>query len=90
MNEQLKMPPSREPMASDWFIEKLGGSQQKVMSLTVDNRALKKKLERIEDRAEVLEELVMDVVADCREGLRGYEIEARIAKVMQKLDEGMK
>jgi hypothetical protein len=75
-----------EQLSNDWFIEKLGKSQQKVMSLTVQNRALKKKLERVEALAEVLEELVMDVVADCREGLRGYEIEARIAKVMQKLD----
>jgi enoyl-[acyl-carrier-protein] reductase (NADH) len=75
-----------EQLSNDWFIEKLGKSQQKVMSLTVQNRALKKKLERIEHRAEVLEELVMDVVADCRDGARDYEIEARIAKVMQKLD----
>jgi hypothetical protein len=75
-----------EQLSNDWFIEKLGASQQKVMSLTVQNRALKKKFERVEALAEVLEELVMDVVADCREGLRGYEIEARIAKVMQKLD----
>lgn len=86
MKEDLKLPPGREPLSSDWFAEQLGRTQQKVMSLTVQNRALKKKLERIEERAEVLEELVMDVVADCREGLRGYEIEARIAKVMKKLD----
>lgn len=38
-------------------------------------------------RAEMLEELVMDIVADCRDGARGYEIEERIAKAMQKLDE---
>jgi hypothetical protein len=38
-------------------------------------------------RAEMLEELVMDIVADCRDGARGYEIEQRIAKVIQKLDE---
>jgi hypothetical protein len=38
-------------------------------------------------RAEMLEELVMDIVADCRDGALGYEIEQRIAKVMQKLDE---
>jgi hypothetical protein len=86
IEERSKLPPGREPLRSDWFVEQLGASQQRVMSLTVENRALKKKLERIEERAEVLEELIMDVVADCREGAKGYEIEARIAKVMQKLD----
>jgi hypothetical protein len=39
-------------------------------------------------RAEMLEELVMDIVADCRDGARGYEIEKRIFKVMQKLEWG--
>ena len=71
---------------SDWFVEKLGQAQQKVMSLTVENRALKKRLERIEERAEILEELVMDMVAYCREGARGYEIEERINAVMRSLD----
>lgn len=73
-------------MNNDELIERLGQAQQKVMSLTVAKRMLEKRLERVEERAEVLEELVMDIVADCREGHRGYEIEARIAKVMQKLD----
>jgi uncharacterized protein (UPF0335 family) len=73
-------------MNNDDLIERLGQAQQKVMSLTVQVRALKKRVERAEERAEVLEELVMDIVADCREGARGYEIEERIAKVMQKLD----
>jgi len=86
MNEQTKLPPGREPLTSDWFAEQLGASQQKVMSLTVENQALKKRLKKIEERAEVLEELVMDVVADCREGARGYEIEQRIGRIMQRLD----
>jgi hypothetical protein len=73
-------------MNNDELIERLGQAQQKVMSLTVQVRALKKRVERAEERAEVLEELVMDIVADCREGARGHEIEERIAKVMQKLD----
>jgi len=81
-----KILPGVEPLRSDWFVEKLGQAQQKVMSLTVENRALKKRLERIEERAEILEELVMDVVADCREGARDYEIDYRIGKVMQRLD----
>jgi hypothetical protein len=86
MNEQTKLPPGREPLTSDWFAEQLGASQQKVMSLTVAKRILEKRLEKIEHRAEVLEELIMDVVADCLEGARGYEIEQRIRKVMQGLD----
>ena len=81
-----KLPPGREPLTSDWFAEQLGVSQQKVMGLTVENRALKKKLERIKERAEVLEELVMDVVADLRAGVKDSEIDYRIGKVMQRLD----
>jgi hypothetical protein len=73
-------------MNQDDLIEALGRSQQKVMSLTVAKMALAKRLEVAETRAEILEELVMDIVADCREGARGYEIEERITKVMQKLD----
>ena len=73
-------------MNNDELIERLGQAQQKIMSLTVAKRRLEARLDMVEERAEVLEELVMDVVADCREGLRGYEIEARIAKVMKKLD----
>jgi hypothetical protein len=73
-------------MTNDELIEALGRAQQKVMSRTVAKRILEKRLEKIEHRAEVLEELIMDVVADCREGARGYEIEERIAKVMPKLE----
>jgi hypothetical protein len=86
MNDQSKLPPGREPLTSDWFAEQLGASQRKVMGLTVENRALKKKLKRIEERAEVLEELIMDVVADLREGVKDSEIDYRIGKVMQRLD----
>jgi hypothetical protein len=75
-----------EQLSNDWFIEKLGASQQKVMSLTAQNRALKKKLERVEALAEVLEELVMDVVADLADGVAAYKIDYRIGKVMQRLE----
>jgi Xaa-Pro aminopeptidase len=84
-NDELKLPPGREPLRSDWFIEQLGNSQQKVMSLTVQVRALKKRVERAEERAEILEELVMDIMADCREGVKDYEIAERIDAAMQKL-----
>lgn len=61
MSEDLKLPPGREPLSSDWFAEQLGRSQQKTMSLTVVNRQLKKRLEVIENRAERLEELIMEI-----------------------------
>ena len=88
MTDDLKLPPGREPLRSDWFIEQLGTSQQKVMSLTVQVRELKKRAQAAEERAEILEELVMDVVADCRQGSLLCEIEERIFKVMQKLEWG--
>ena len=81
-----KLPPGREPLTSDWFAEQLGNSQQQVMSLTVQNRALKKRLERIEERAEILEELVMDIVADMQDNVLKSVILERIGKVMQRLD----
>lgn len=84
MTDDLKLPPGREPLRSDWFIEQLGNSQQKVMSLTVQVRELKKRIER----AEILEELVMDVVADIKETVPSTEISERIFKVMQKLEWG--
>jgi hypothetical protein len=86
MNEQTKLPPGREPLTSDWFAEQLGASQQKLMSLTVENRALKKRLEKVEERADVLEELIMDVVADLREGVSHAVIDLRIGRIMQRLD----
>ena len=87
MTEDLKLPPGREPLRSDWFVEQLGTSQQKVMSLTVQNRALKKRAKVAEERAEILEELVMDVVADLYEGVSASKIDQRIGDVMKKLDE---
>jgi len=83
MIEDTKLP---EPQRSDWFVEKLGQTQQKLMALTVENRALKKKLKRIKDRADVLEELVMDVADDLADGVADYKIDYRIGKVMQRLD----
>jgi hypothetical protein len=56
-------------MIQDDPIVRLGQSQQKVMSLSVEKRALEKRLEVAEHRAEVLEELVMDIVADMQDGV---------------------
>ena len=86
MSNNSKLPPGREPLTSDWFAEQLGASQQRVMGLTVENRALKKRLEKAEERAEVLEELIMDVVADLHEGVSASKIDYRIGKVMQRLE----
>ena len=85
MKDSVKLPPGCDLLRSDWFVEQLGTSQQKVMSLTVENRALKNRLKRIEDRAEILEELVMDVAGDLSKGVAAYKIDYRIGKVMQRL-----
>jgi hypothetical protein len=72
-------------MTNDELIERLGQAQQKVMTLTVTNRRLKKQLENIEYRADALEALVMDVLDDMDEGKQPYEVEYRINRVMQRL-----
>jgi len=86
MNDESKLPPGREPLTSDWFAEQLGVSQQKVMGLTVENRSLKNRLGKVQARAEVLEELIMDVVADMQDNVLKSVILERINKVMQRLD----
>jgi len=73
-------------MNNDELIERLGQAQQKIMSLTVAKRRLEARLDMVEERAEVLEELVMDVAADLADGVAAYKIDYRIGKVMQKLD----
>ena len=70
----------------DDLIEKLGQSQQKVMSLTVQCRRLEMAEQRARERADILEELIMDVVADLHEGVSASKIDYRIGKVMQRLD----
>ena len=47
---------------------------------------LVERLKAAEERAEALEELVMDVVADLREGVSASNIDYRIGKFMQKLE----
>lgn len=49
MNKVGSLPPGREPLRSDWFIEQLGNSNQKVMSLTVENQRLRKHVEKLEN-----------------------------------------
>ena len=73
-------------MTNDELIERLGQAQQKVMSLTVAKRRLEARLEMVEHRAEVLEELIMDVVADMQDNVLKSVILERINKAMQRLD----
>jgi hypothetical protein len=73
-------------MIQDDLIVRLGRAMQKVMSLSVEKRALAQRLEVAEERAEILEELVFDIVLDMRDGVDKAEIHERIRKVMQKLD----
>ena len=86
MTDDLKPLPDQEPLRSDWFVEQLGNSQQKVMSLTVQVRELKKQYKAAQERGETLEELIFDIVLDMRDGVDKTEIHERIRKVMQKLD----
>jgi serine kinase of HPr protein (carbohydrate metabolism regulator) len=74
-------------MIQDDLIERLGRSQQKIMSLSVRCRHLEMAEQRARERAEVLEELVMDIVADIKEIVPSTEILERIRKVIEKLDE---
>ena len=73
-------------MIQDDLIVRLGRAMQKVMSLSVEKRALAQRLEVAEERAEILEELVFDIVLDMRDGVDKTEIHERIRKVMQRLD----
>jgi len=86
MEERSKLPPGREPLRSDWFAEQLGRSQQKVMGLTVKCRRLEIAEQKARERGEILEELVMDLVADMREGRAPSEMLARVRKVVGELD----
>ena len=88
MTDDLKPLPDQEPMRTDWFLTQLGNSQQKVMSLTVTCRRLEMAEQRARERSEILEELVMDVVADMQDGVLKSVILERIFKVMQKLEWG--
>ena len=74
-------------MIEDDLIVRLGRSQQKVMSLSVRCRHLEMAEQRARERAEILEELVMDIVADIKEIVPSTEILERIRKVIEKLDE---
>ena len=84
MSDQNRLPPGREPLKSDWFIEQLGASQQKVMSLTVQNRALKNRVEILEARAERIEGLLMEIYLS---GQLDEEHTRFVSAEMVKIDE---
>jgi hypothetical protein len=64
-----------EPLYSDFLAEKLGQSQQKVMSLTVQKRQLEKRLEKTEDRAARAIELL--------ERIAGHDHQAAAIRVLR-------
>jgi hypothetical protein len=75
-------------MTDEELIERLGKTMQVAMHLLTKNRELRERVEVAEERAEILEELVTDIVADIKETVPSTEILERIFKVMQKLEWG--
>lgn len=76
---------THEPLTSDWLTEKLGTAQQKVMSLTVENRALAAKLKKSEERTEALVGLIWEIADDLATGETSDRIDYNIGKTMQRL-----
>ena len=74
-------------MIQDDLIVRLGRAMQKVMSLSVEKRALAQRVEAAEARTEILDELIFDIVLDLHDGADFREILWRIRKVMLKIDE---
>ena len=75
-------------MTDEELIERLGKTMQVAMHLLTKNRELRERVEVAEERAEILEDLVTDIVADIKETVPSTEILERIFKVMQKLEWG--
>ena len=75
-------------MTDEELIERLGKTMHVAMHLLTKNRELRERVEVAEERAEILEELVTDIVADIKETVPSTEILERIFKVMQKLEWG--
>ena len=81
-----KLPEGRSVLTNEQII----GLTHRLVDTCIDCKGkieeLGKRLKAAEERAETLEELVMDVVADLREGVSASKIDYRIGKVMQKLE----
>ena len=91
-----KLPEGRKPLPDEWFAER-AQMQDRIKELEKQLRwvlyerdatfkSMLNRAETAEERAEALEELVMDVVADLREGVSASKIDYRIGKVMQKME----
>jgi hypothetical protein len=76
---------AHEPLTSDWLTDKLSAAQQKVMSLTVENRTLGNKLKRANAQSEALYELIMEIAEDLADGVAADRIDYKIGKTMQRL-----
>ena len=81
-----KLPEGRSTLTDEQMI----GLTHRLVDTCIDCKGrieeLEERLKAAEERAEALEELVMDVVADLREGVSASKIDYRIGKVMQKLE----
>lgn len=81
------MTEGREPVSKEWFVEKLGASQQRVRSLVQANSALKASLERVGARAEYLEAAIMEIHLDLAEGRSVEAVQAQVRHYLKRLDE---
>ena len=81
-----KLPEGRSTLTDEQMI----GLTHRLVDTCIDCKGrieeLEERLKAAAERAEALEELVMDVVADLREGVSASKIDYRIGKVMQKLE----
>ena len=84
-----KLPPGREPLRADWFVEKLGQSQQQVMSLTLAKRRLENAVSVLENRADFLEEVLTEAFADLKEGRDPGEVREVLGAALTRLDEDL-
>lgn len=82
-----KLPQGRQPLSKEWLAEKLGASHQRVVSLTVANDNLKAALERAAARADYLEEAIMEIHLDLKEGRSVEDVQAQVRQHLNRLDE---
>lgn len=74
------LPEGREPITDDELV----ALTRRMVGSSTD---YKERYEAEKERAEILEELLMDVVADLRDGVPDYKIDYRIGKVILRMDQ---
>jgi|GEM_PF-6052927 hypothetical protein len=74
------LPEGREPITDDELV----ALTRRMVGSSID---YKERYEAEKERAEILEELLMDVVADLRDGVPDYKIDYRIGKVILRMDQ---